>query len=71
MTNNGASEVDFYRHIVEVPQYQTYSKFFRLLDPEDPQKIVEDDLVNFKQLYEPIVQTAFENKFVLEDGVFK
>lgn len=71
LTKDGSSEVDFYKNIVAIPHYQTYSKIFRLIDQEDPEKIVKDKLEEFREMYEPIVKQNFKDSFELSNGVFK
>lgn len=71
LTKNGSNEVDFYKNIVSIPHYQTYSRVFRLIDAEDPDKIVRDRLEQFKNIYDPIIHHNFNESFSLENGVFK
>lgn len=71
LTKDGSSELEFYKNIVAIPHYQTYSKLFRLVDPEEPEKIVKDKLEAFKEMYEPIVKKNFKDSFELSNGVFK
>ena len=54
MTKNGASEIDFYKNIINIPHYQTYSKYLRLLDQEDNEEVVKSKIEMFRDIYEPI-----------------
>jgi hypothetical protein len=70
MTKNGQNESEFYKRIVEIPHYQTYSKFFRLFDKEESEKIVDNDLSKFKKIYDPIIEANFHESFKIENGIF-
>jgi len=70
LTKNGAWEVEFYKNIVSIPHYQTYSKLFRLIDREDPEDIVTTQLEQFREIYEPIVKNTFDDSIFLADGKF-
>ena len=71
MTKNGCSEVEFYKNIVTVPHYQSYSKYFRLVDDEDLEQIVINEIDKFREIYEPIIQSNFKDSFVINDGIFQ
>jgi hypothetical protein len=70
LTKNGASEVDYYRNIVSIPHFQTYPKLFKLVDNEDPDKMVTSQLEQFKEIYDPIIKQNFEDSFSIQKGVF-
>lgn len=71
LTKNGASDIEFFKNIVSIPHYQTYSPLFKLVDAEDPEQIVKNKLDAFKEIYDPIVENSFKDSFKIEDGVFK
>ena len=70
MTKSGSTEHDFYKHIVQIPHYQTYSKFFRLFDHEDSGRVVDNEISKFQDLYNPIIETNFHDSFKIENGIF-
>ena len=71
MTKNGSSEVEFYKNIVTIPHYQSYSKMFRLVDDEDLEQIVINQIEHFRNIYEPIIKENFKDTFVINDGIFQ
>lgn len=70
LTEDGSQDVEFYKNIVSIPHYQTYSNLFKLVDPEDPEMLVTEKLEEFKNLYDPIVKANFDSSFSIENGVF-
>ena len=71
LTKNGASDIDFYRNIVAIPHYQTYSTLFRLFDYENTEEIVKNQLAEFREIYEPIAKDIFKDSFMLNEGKFE
>jgi nitrate reductase beta subunit len=71
LTKNGSSDIDFYRNIVAIPHYQTYSTLFRLFDYESTEEIVKNQLSEFREIYEPLAIDNFKDSFVLSNGKFE
>jgi hypothetical protein len=70
LTKNGESEMDFYKNIVSIPHYKTYSSIFQLVDNEDPDLLVKDKLQGFRDIYDPILKSAFKDEMSIENGLF-
>lgn len=70
-TKTNSSEVDFYKKIVTIPHYQSYSKYFKLLDNENISEIVSSKLDEFRNIYEPIMYANFHDNFEIHNGIFK
>ena len=71
LTKNGASEVEFYKNIINIPHYQTYSKYLKLIEQEDSEEVVKSKIELFRDIYEPIIEKNFKDSFVVRDGVFQ
>jgi hypothetical protein len=71
LTKNGESETEFYKNIVSIPHYKTYSSIFQLVDNEDPDLLVKDKLEGFRDIYDPILKSAFKDEMSIENGLFK
>lgn len=64
LTQNGESEVEFYKKIVRIPHYHSFS-WFQLLEKEDSEKLVKENLEKFRKLYHPIIENNFKNSFAI------
>lgn len=71
LTKSGESEIEFYKNIVSIPHYKTYSSVFELIENEDDEKLVVDKLEAFREIYHPIVSSNFKDEMRFEDGIFK
>lgn len=71
LTKNGDSEIEFYKNIVSIPHYKTYSSVFELIENEDDEKLVVDKLEAFREIYHPIINSTFKDEMRFEDGIFK
>lgn len=65
------AKLSFINNIVNIPHYQSYSKFFRLVDDEDVEQIVISEIDKFREIYEPIINNNFKDSFVINDGIFQ
>lgn len=70
MTQNGESEIDYYRKIVTIPKYRSIS-WFQLTEKEKSVQVVTDKLEQFREIYQPIMESNFKNSFSIVDGVFQ
>lgn len=69
MTKDGDSEIDFYKWIVKIPHYQSVG-FLQLLEKEDSERVVNENLERFREIYDPIIKENFQNSFSIVDGSF-
>lgn len=71
LTKDGSQDTEFFKNIVSIPHLQTTAKVFKLVDVEDPDKLVNEKLEAFREIYQPIVKEEFNNSFSIQDGLFK
>jgi len=53
------SETFLYEKIVAIPHYE--SNYWKILDREDEEGVVEDSLDEFRSLYQPIITQTFKD----------
>lgn len=65
-TPTGVNEKELYENIVEIPHYE--SKWGGLLDREDQKELVQENLLDFQELYHNICKDHFKECFQIDQA---
>lgn len=71
LTENNASEKDFYEKIINIPHY-TSNRLFELLDQEDSREIIDENIEKYREIFEPVIKRNKQDKYFSldRDGKF-